>query len=213
MKKTIIHLAGCLSLVVLMASCASTIDPRYALSDDEMKTMSQAQFAYTADGAMKGAAIGAGTGALTAALSGGNKKDIQKGALTGGLAGGTVGGIMGFQKGDQAGKNKVQEKRSRQVVEKEIAAKTSNIRRLSSLAERQIRLLRTAQQEGQDPAAIKAQAKRIHSEYSKSLKSNSYSDEYKGMAGDRTLAAQVKKAKDLETTLSKIMQEGNVQKI
>jgi hypothetical protein len=45
------------------------------------------------------------------------------------------------------------------------------------------------------------------------ISSNSYVDEYKGVPGDRVLANQVKKAKDLESALSKIMLDGNVQKI
>jgi hypothetical protein len=213
MKKILIKFSGAICFVLAVASCAQTIDSRYALSSDEMKTMKQAQFAHTADGVMKGAAIGAATGALTSALSGGSSDDIQKAALAGGIAGGTAGGIMGFQQGNQAGKNKVVEKRSRQAIEKEIASKTQNLRNLTALAERQIDLLRKAEKEGQKPEAIKAQARKIYDDYSNMIASNSYSDEYKGKVGDRMLSEQVKKAKSLETALSKIMQEGNVQKI
>ncbi|MFM2170265.1 MAG: hypothetical protein RI957_494 [Verrucomicrobiota bacterium] len=213
MKKNILHILAGISLVVASQSCAPTIDSRYALTADEMKTMKQAQFAHTADGTMKGAAVGAAAGALTAALTGGSSNDIQKAALSGGIAGAAAGGIMGYQQGDQAGKNKVLQKRSRQAVEKEISSKTENLRRLTSVAEKQIKLLRVAQEEGQTPEAIKSQARKIYNDYSKMISSNSYVDEYKGVPGDRVLANQVKKAKDLESALSKIMLDGNVQKI
>ena len=61
---------------LLLASCAPTIDPTYAITKDEFETMKNRQILHTADGTMRGAVIGAGMAAGTAAVSGGKKDDI-----------------------------------------------------------------------------------------------------------------------------------------
>lgn len=175
--------------------------------------MKQAQFAYTADGAMKGAATGAAAGAIGSAISGGNKKDVQKAAVSGGIAGGALGGFAGFQRGDQAGKNKVTEKRSRQVIEKEITAKTKNLRNLTASAERKIKQLREAQAAGESPGAIQNEAKKYYSEYAKLVGTNAAASDYKGVSGESSHTAAFKRAKELDSALASIIKDGNVQKL
>jgi uncharacterized protein YcfJ len=211
MKK--LALPAITGVTLLLASCANTIDPRFATTDDELRTMKQAQFAYTADGAMKGAATGAAAGAIGSAVSGGNKKDIQKAAVTGGIAGGALGGFAGFQKGDQAGKKKVAEKRSRQVIESEITAKTKNLRTLTASAERKIKQLREAQAAGESPAAIQKEAKKYYSDYSKLVATNAAGSDYKGVSGESSHTAAFKKAKELDAALASFTKDGNVQKL
>ena len=121
--------------------------------------------------------------------------------------------MLGFQQGDKEGKRKVDFKRSRQVIEKEISQKTDNLHELTAFVDRKIKLLRSAQEDGQSPASIKQEAKKAYDLVSAGVDTNSYESDYKGMGGDKLLEAKIKDVKKLQASLEIIMKDGNVQKI
>jgi hypothetical protein len=137
MKNTVksIRFHSLITITLMVASCTSTIDPKYAITKDEFKTMRQRQAAHTTDGALKGAAVGSILGAGMTALNGGSQKDIQKAAITGGIAGGLAGGFAGFKKGDSKGKEIVRNKRSTKSIQAEIAERTQQARESSAQAQ------------------------------------------------------------------------------
>jgi hypothetical protein len=191
---------------LMLASCAQTIDPQYRATEDELKTMKQAQTARTADGAMAGAAMGAATGAGLAALKGGDKKDIAKGAMAGGLVGGLGGGMLGFQKGDKDGKEKVSQKRSQKELEKEVLARIDSNKKIIFVQNQWLAKLRAMSANGVDPKIIKKTAKDL---LSKIDTSNTNADpQFKEAKGYQDLAGLNKKSNDLTASIKEFSEEG-----
>jgi hypothetical protein len=179
--------------MLLLASCAQTIDPRYAMSSDEMKTMKDAQRTHTADGAMKGAAIGAAGGALAVLVAGGDRDAIIKGAAVGAVIGGTAGGVQGYKEGDAKGKAKVTDKRERQSIEADIQRKTASLNSAINVVNAQIKRLKEAQAAGVSPAAIQAEAKKLNDSLTKVIQANGQESIEKGLKGSSAHLAAVKK--------------------
>ncbi len=195
---------------LLLASCAATVDPQYAITEDEFETMRTSQFDHAADGAMRGAAIGALTGAGLAALQGGDGKAIATGAAAGGIAGGLVGGTMGFQKGDEAGKQLVNKKRLTKEQQKIVSNMTKEAKQKEAQASVWISKLRNGIAAG---AYSDSQAKKYADEIVKSIydrtetyKGSPYYDaqqsaEFRGSV--ERLQDQAKVAKDLASEAEK----------
>jgi hypothetical protein len=179
---------------LLLASCAQTIDPRYATAQD-MNIIKQAQGYEAEKGAMKGALIGAATGAGVAALKGGDKKDIVKGAGIGALAGGAIGGVAGFQKGDALGKAKVTDVKAQREKEAALKKDISIMKQKRATQNAILSKLRSDMKSAESPAArakIAKQAETIISEMKKaSSQTKSETADYKSTKGYSVLAKEI----------------------
>ena len=198
---------------LLLASCAQTIDPRYAITKDEMKTMKDAQFSETADGAMKGAAIGAAGGALATLVAGGDRDAIIKGAAVGAVVGGTAGGVQGYKKGDAQGKARVTDKRQRQAIEAGIQKKIANLNSLINVVNANIIRLKEAQAAGVSPAAIQAEAKKLNDSLSKGIQTNGQEPIEKGLKGSSAHLAAIKKTNAAQKQLQSITSNNKKQEV
>jgi hypothetical protein len=142
----------------------TTAQDQYAGIEDELKTIKEARFAYTVDGALKGAATGAATGAVTAAITGGNVRDS---AIAGGIGGGMAGGLMGFRTGDEKGNEKVEQKRSQKEKEIQVKKETEVAKESNKAALTAIAKLRGGLKSATNPkvlAKIKADATKLAKE-------------------------------------------------
>jgi hypothetical protein len=198
---------------LLLASCAQTIDPRYAMTADEMKTMKDAQVSHTTDGALKGAAVGAAGGALAALVAGGDRDAIIKGAAVGAVVGGTAGGVHGYKEGDAKGKAKVIDKRQRQVIEAGIQRKTASLNSAINVVNTQIKRLKEAQAAGESPAAIQAQAKKLNDSLSKVIQANGQEAIEKGLKGSSAHLAALKKTNAAQKQLQSITSNNKQQEV
>ena len=198
----------------MVASCASTIDPNYAITKDEFKTMRQRQAAHTADGALKGAAVGSILGAGMAAINGGSQKDIQKAAITGGIAGGLAGGVSGFKKGDSKGKEIVRSKRSTKSIQADIADRTKKARESSAQAQQWLTKMRAQVAAGElNGNALKNLKEEATEAIEASIKNLELTPELKGGPGAAGLQIQINTLKNYRQQILKIGAEGTVQKV
>lgn len=203
-----------IAITLMAASCTSTIDPNYAITKDEFKTMRQRQAAHTADGALKGAAVGSILGAGMAAINGGSQKDIQKAAITGGIAGGLAGGVSGFKKGDSKGKEIVRNKRSTKSIQAEIAEKTKKARESASQAQGWLDKMRAGFAAGKLTGnALKKQSDQASAAIENSIKNLELTPELKGGPGAAGLQSQINTLKNCRQQILKIGAEGTVQKV
>ena len=216
MKNTtkLIRFHTLIAITLMVASCSSTIDPKYAITKDEFKTMRQLQASHTTDGALKGAAVGSILGAGMTALNGGSQKDIQKAAITGGIAGGLAGGVAGFKKGDSEGKNTVQNKRDTKSIQADIADRTQKARKSSALAQQWLNKLRASFAAGKLTGnALKKNREEVSAEIDKSIKDLELTPELKGGPGAAGLQSQINTLKNCRQQILKIGAEGTVQKV
>jgi hypothetical protein len=199
--------------MLLLASCAQTIDPRYAMTADEMKTMKDAQVSHTADGAMKGAAIGAAGGALAALVAGGDRDAIIKGAAVGAVVGGTAGGVHGYKEGDAKGKSKVTDKRQRQAIEAGIQKKIASLNSAINVVNVQIKRLKEAQAAGENPAAIQAQAKKLNDNLTKVIQANGQESIEKGLKGSSAHLTALRKINTTQKQVNSLVSNSNKQEV
>jgi hypothetical protein len=199
--------------MLLLASCAQTIDPRYAMTADEMKTMKDVQLSETADGAMKGAAIGAAGGALTALVTGGDRDAIIKGAAIGAVVGGTAGGAQGFKKGDAQGKSMVTDKRQRQTIEAGIQKKIKNLNSMINVVNANIIRLKEAQAAGVSPAQIQAEAKKVNDVLTKRIQDNEQAPIEKGQKGSSAHLQAIKKVNAAQKQLQDLTNNNKKQEV
>ncbi|WP_461785682.1 hypothetical protein [Prosthecobacter sp.] len=209
-----IRFTSLIATTLMVASCTSTIDPNYAITKDEFKTMRQRQATHTADGALKGAAVGSILGAGTAALNGGSQKDIQKAAITGGVAGGLAGGFAGFKKGDSKGKEIVRNKRSTKSIQADIADRTKMARESSAQAQQWLAKMRAKVAAGElTGKALKNQQEEATEAIEASIKNLELTPELKGGPGAAGLQSQINTLRNYSQQISKLSAEGAVQKV
>lgn len=203
-----------IAITLMVASCTSTIDPKYAITKDEFKTMRQRQAAHTADGALKGAAVGSILGAGVSALNGGSQKDIQKAAITGGVAGGLAGGFAGFKQGDSKGKEIVRNKRDTKSIQSEIAERTKQARESSAQAQGWLDKMRSGFAAGKlTGPALKKQSEQASAAIAESIKNLELTPELKGGPGAAGLQNQINTLKNCRQQIIKMGAEGTVQKV
>jgi outer membrane lipoprotein SlyB len=203
-----------IAITLMVASCTSTIDPKYAITKDEFKTMRQRQAAHTTDGALKGAAVGSILGAGMTALNGGSQKDIQKAAITGGIAGGLAGGFAGFKKGDNKGKEIVRNKRSTKSIQADIADRTQKARESSAQAQQWLNRMRAQVSAGELTGnALKNLKEEATEAIEDSIKNLELTPELKGGPGAAGLQSQINTLKNYSQQISKLSAEGAVQKV
>ena len=199
---------------LLMASCASTVDPNYAITKDELETMRTRQAAHTVDGALKGAAVGSIMGAGMAALHGGNKRDIENAAIEGGVAGGVAGGVLGFQEGDKKGKKIVQNKRDTKSIQADIADRTRKAREATLQAQGWLKKMQSGVASGKlTGSALKDQREKAAAAIDASIKNLELTPELKGGAGSSGLQSQLNTLKNCRQQIAKVGAEGTVQKV
>jgi len=199
---------------LLLASCAQTIDPRYAITKDEFETMKGWQLNSTADGAMSGAAIGAATGAGYAAIRGGKKDDIKNAAIGGGIAGGIAGGAFGFNQGDKKGKELVQKKRNTKAIQSEIAARTKHARNANKQAQQWLTKLRASVASGKlTDSELAQQKKDFAKQIDGVINSLELTPDLKGGPGAAGLNAQISELKRSRAQIDQLgSQAGKVKK-
>jgi len=197
--------------MLLLASCAQTIDPRYAITKDEIETMKSKQFRHTADGAMQGAVVGAALGAGTAALTGG---DVKKAAIGGGIAGAIGGGALGFNQGDKKGKELVQQKRNTKAIQSEIAERTKDARNKNKQAQQMLAKLRAGVTSGNLTESQLSQEKRkATNAIDEAINNLQLTDELKGGPGAAGLNAQISELKRSRAQIEQLgSQAGKVKK-
>jgi hypothetical protein len=209
-----IRLHSVIAISLLFASCASTVDPNYAINKDELETMRSRQAAHTVDGALKGAAVGSVMGAGMAALRGGDKKDIQKGAIQGGVAGGLAGGVLGFQEGDKKGKKIVQNKRDTKSIQADIADRTRKAREATVQAQGWLKKMQSGVAAGKlTGSALKDQREKAAAAIDASIKNLELTPELKGGPGSSGLQSQINTLKNCRQQIAKVGAEGTVQKV
>ena len=197
--------------MLLLVSCAQTIDPRYAITKDEFETMKGRQIKHTADGVMRGAVVGAAVGAGTAALTGG---DVKKAAIGGGIAGGLAGGALGFNQGDKKGKEIVQQKRDTKAIQSEIAARTKQARDANKQAQQWLAKLRTSAASGNlTDSQLAQQKKDAGKAIDEAINNLQLTPDLKGGPGAAGLTAQINELKRSRAQIDKLgSQAGKVKK-